>query len=142
MSTLTIEPAISTPAHSRVPFGVVTAAEKAEKLILRWYQVTEFSPREEWDIFAVATKALIHIEEHGVVSFIESKPPALPEPVGITKTIWLILQGFARRAMTITRTPWTGGAYMNAERQCTCECPEDDSQGCYRTCKCRCDDHR
>lgn len=121
---------------TRVPFGIVTAEEKAEKLILRWYQLKELHPRNEWDTFAIATQALIHIENHGVVSFIESTPPALPEPAELTKTIWTTLQKIARRAMRLTNTPWTGGAYYFARR---CGCPSTNPAECSTPdCTCTC----
>jgi hypothetical protein len=134
-ATITNQPTIPTPNHNNLPLGPVTAAEKAEKLILRWYETKTLHPRTEWDVFGVATQALIYIEQHGVVAFIESTPPALPESAEITQAIWPVLQGLADRAMTITRTPWTGGAYVWEYR---CKCESDEA--CDRYCRCYCPD--
>lgn len=104
------------------------ANERAESMILRWYRVTDFHPAEEWDVFGVVCDALVVIEEQGVVAFLEADMPADDR---ITAAVWPVLRMFARRAMLLTRTPWTGGRYVAAD---TCRCTSTDPDDC--TCGC------
>lgn len=108
------------------------AAERAESMILRWYRLETFHPTEDDDVYGVVCDALIVIEEQGVVAFLEAPAPAADR---ITGYVWPILRMFARRAMTLTRTPWTGGRYVHAD---TCRCTSTNSDDCTGPCTCHC----
>lgn len=113
-------------------FVTQTAAERFESIVLRWYRVSEFHPAEEWDVFGVVCDALVMVEEQGIVAFMEAAAPA---DDAITRAVRPVLYRFARRAMILTRTPWTGGSYVYNER---CRCTSTDPDGCTGPCACGC----
>ncbi|MCX5066704.1 hypothetical protein OOJ91_12520 [Micromonospora lupini] len=113
-------------------FVTQTAAERFESIVMRWYRVSEFHPDQEWDIFGVVCDVLVMVEEQGIVAFMEA--PAQADDA-VTRTVWRVLEQFARRAMLLTRTPWTGGQYVYADR---CVCTSTDPDGCAGPCACGC----
>lgn len=104
------------------------AAERAKSVILRWYRVSDFHPAEEWDVFGVVCDALVVVEEQGIVALLEAAAPAHD---AITRAVWPVLHRFAHRAMTLTRTPWTGGGYVAAD---TCRCTSTNPDACTGPC--------
>lgn len=113
-------------------FVTQTAAERFESIALRWCRVGEFHTAEQWDVFGVVCDALVIVEECGMVAFMEAAAPA---DDAIAQAVWPVLHRFARRAMMLTRTPWTGGQYVAAER---CACTSTDPDDCTGPCTCGC----